>query len=229
MRVACAVPWRPGQPDRERHHAIVKSHLQAILPNAYHVDVDTDHEAFCLAGCRNQGVRAAQEAGCDVVVLCDADTLPEPAPLLAAINSAQDGRLHLPYRTFKGFSPAGTAAYLAGTPAHRCEVELQTEWSTGGVMVIQPAAWWRMGGSDERFRGWGFEDTATRVACDALLGPTVRHTGTIYHLWHPTSRDPNSPLFKANQALMRRYEAAEGRPNKVRALVAEFAPRGENA
>lgn len=229
MRVACAVPWRPGQPDRERHHAIVKAHLRSILPDAHHVDVDTGHEAFCLAGCRNQGVRAAEEAACDVVVLCDADTLPEKEPLLEAVEGAADGRLHLPYRLFKGFSPKGTAAFLSGTPAHQCEVELQTEWSTGGIMVIQPDAWWRMGGSDERFRGWGFEDTAARVAADALLGPTVRHDGTIYHLWHPTARNPASPLFKANEALMRRYAEAEGNPDAVRAIVAEFAPWGVDA
>jgi hypothetical protein len=229
VRVAAVIPWRGGQPDRERHHQTVRAHLRDLLPDAWHIDADSGHQPFSRAGSRNHGVRLAQDVGAEVVVLCDADTLPEREPLLAAIDGAHDGLLHLPYRLFKGFSPKGTAAFLSGTPAHQCGVELQTEWSTGGVMVIRPDAWWRMGGSDERFRGWGFEDTATRVAADALLGPTVRHDGTIYHLWHPTARNPASPLFKANEALMRRYAEAEGNPDAVRAIVAEFAPWGVNA
>lgn len=227
--VAVVIPWRGGDPDRERHHETVRARLRDMLPDAWHIDADSGHQPFSRAGSRNHGVRLAQDVGAEVVVLCDADTLPEREPLLAAIDSAHDGRLHLPYVHFRGLSETGTRHYLGGTPAEACEAELETTWSTGGVMVIQPEAWWRMGGSDERFRGWGFEDTATRVACDALLGPTVRHTGTIYHLWHPTARNPASPLFKANEALMRRYAEAEGNPDAVRAIVAEFAPWGVNA
>lgn len=188
------------------------------------MDVDSGHDPFSRAGSRNLGVRLAQEAECDVVVLCDADTLPEREPLLASIVSAHEsGRLVLPYTLFRGLSPNGTRSYLGGTPPQACEVELESEWSTGGVMVITPTAWNRMGGMDERMTGWGAEDTAARVACDALLGPTVKHPGTIYHLWHPSEIDPSSPLYQANMALMGRYVEAEGNPDAVRAIVGEFA------
>lgn len=224
MRVAVVIPWRGGQPDRERHHETVRAHLRTLLPDAVHLDVDSGHAPFSRAGSRNLGVRLAQDAEADVVVLCDADTLPEREPLLTAIESAHDGLLHLPYRLFRGFTPAGTDAYMAGAPPMGCAIELETEWSTGGVMVIQPSSWWRMGGMDERCIGWGMEDTAARVACDALLGPTVKHPGTIFHLWHPSEIDPASPLYQANAALMARYVEAEGNPDAVRPIVAEHNP-----
>ena len=223
MRVAAVIPWRGGQPDRERHHKTVRAHLETLLPDAVHIDADSGHRPFSRAGSRNHGVRLAQDVGAEVVVVCDADTLPEREPLLAAIDAAHDGRLHLPYRTFKGLSRQGTNAYLRGAPLGTCSVELTTEWSTGGVLAIMPASWWRMGGMDERFCGWGTEDTAARVACDALLGPTVKHDGTIWHLWHPSEIDPSSSLYQANMALMARYVAAEGDPDAVRAIVSEFA------
>lgn len=224
MRVAVVIPWRGGQPDRERHHETVRAHLRELLPDAWHIDADSGHHPFSRAGSRNRGVQLAQDVGADVVVLCDADTLPEREPLLAAIGSAHDGLLHLPYTHFRGLSQNGTRAYLGGTPGDACEVELETTWSTGGVLVLQPSAWWRMGGMDERFRSWGMEDTAARVACDALLGPTVKHEGTIHHLWHPSEIDPTSPLYQANLALMARYVAAEGNPDAVRPIVAEHNP-----
>lgn len=224
MRVAVVIPWRGGQPDRDRHHETVRAHLRALLPDAWHIDADSGHTPFSRAGSRNRGVQLAQDVGADVVVLCDADTLPEREPLLAAIESAHDGLLHLPYTHFRGFSHSGTRAYLGGTPEDACEVELETTWSTGGVMTITPDAWWRMGGMDETFRSWGMEDTAARVACDAILGPTVRHDGTIYHLWHPSEIDPSSPSYQANMARMARYVEAEGKPDAVRAIVAEHNP-----
>lgn len=224
MRVAVVVPWRGGQPDRERHHETVRAHLRALLPDAVHMDVDSGHRPFSRAGSRNLGVRLAQDAECDIVALCDADTLVEPEPLMAAIEGAhRDGRLHLPYTRFRGLSPQGTRLYLGGTPAHACESELETEWSTGGIMAIRPDSWWAMGGMDETFQGWGMEDTAARVACDALLGPTIRHEGAIHHLWHPSDIDPSSATYQANLSRMARYVEAEGNPDAVRALVSEFA------
>ncbi|WP_433364059.1 glycosyltransferase family 2 protein [Streptosporangium sp. CA-115845] len=224
MRVAVVIPWRGGQPDRERHHETVRAHLRSLLPDAWHIDADSGHQPFSRAGSRNHGVRLAQDVGAEVVVLCDADTLPEREPLLAAIDSAHDELLHLPYRLFRGFTPAGTDAYMAGTQPMDCGIELESEWSTGGCMVIQPPSWWRMGGMDERMTGWGAEDTAARVACDALLGPTVKHPGVIFHLWHPSEIDPASTLYQANMALMARYVAAEGNPDQVRPIVAEHNP-----
>lgn len=223
MTVAVVIPWRPGTPERKAHHEYVRGHLRQLLPDAIHLDVDSGHTPFSRAGSRNEGVRQAQAAGADFVVLCDADTLPEPEPLHAAIEAATDGVLHLPYTWYRGLSQHGTIDYLAGTPAADCPVDLEHQWATGGVLVIQPASWWAMGGMDERMIGWGFEDAAARICADALLGPTVKHAGTIAHLWHPQESGLGSPQHVANGQLCQRYVDATGDAEAIRALLAERA------
>lgn len=223
MTVAVVIPWRPGTAERNAHHEHVRAHLAALLPDAIHLDVDSGHTPFSRAGSRNEGVRLAQIAGADVVVLCDADTLPEPEPLHAAITAATDGVLHLPYTWYRGLSQRGTLDYLAGTPAVDCAVDLEHEWATGGVLALTPEAWNVAGGMDERFQGYGFEDAAFRIAADALLGSTVRHDGTITHLWHPSEVGHGSPQHVANGQLCQRYVDATGDPDAVRALIAERA------
>jgi hypothetical protein len=223
--VAAVVPWRGGQPDREGHHAAVRAHLRQLLPRAVHLDADSGHLTFSRAGARNCGVLLAKSRLADVVVICDADTLVEPGPLHEAIADADDGRLHLPYTRYRGLSETATETFhrSPGAVLTGLDTEQETDWATGGVLVIQPDAWWRAGGMDERHAGWGFEDTSFRVAADALLGPTVRHEGVIHHLWHPTSRVRDS-TYGASRALADRYDAAQGNPDAVRALVAEHRP-----
>lgn len=223
MTAAVVIPWRPGTPERNAHHERVRDHLRWLLPDAAHLDVDSGHDPFSRAGSRNEGIRQAEAAGADVVVICDADTLPEAEPLHAAIEAATDGVLHLPYTWYRGLSRDGTEQFLTGMPATNCPTDLAHEWATGGVLVIQPDAWWAAGGMDERCTGWGFEDAIFRICADALLGPTVKHAGTITHLWHPQESGLGSPQHVANGQLCQRYVDATGNPDAIRALIAERA------
>jgi hypothetical protein len=230
VRVACVIPWRGGDPHREHHHQAVRERLKRILPDAVHIDADNNADPFSRAGSRNAGVRSAEQHAADVVVLCDADTIPQPGPLHGAIQGAHtDGRLHLPYTWYRGLTEQGSRDYLAGAVPEECEVDLAHEWATGGVLTIRPDAWWRAGGMDERFVAYGFEDTAFRVCADAILGPTIKHPGEIVHLWHPSAVGHGTDNHRRNAERHRLYEAAEGNPDAVRALLAERQAQARQA
>lgn len=220
-RVLVAIPWRP-QPSRIPAHTAVTAHYRALLPDAHIIDVDTGHDPFCLAGCRNKGVRIAEQTGADVVVLGDADTLPEREPLLAAIDAARtSGRVHLPYTEYRSLGGAGTAQYRAGRPLPDCS-HITIPAACSGVYVTTPATWWTCGGQDERFRGWGMEDVAFLVAHRVLLGgDPVRHQGRVYAMPHQ-SAPKTGPAYEANVALYHRYlDAADRGADAIRELIAE--------
>ena len=219
-RALVAIPWRP-QPDRVYAHDLTTARYRYLLPDATLVDVDTTHEPFCLAACRNEGIRLAEAGGYDVVILADADTLPEHGPLTAAIEAAAaDTRVHLPYTEYRSLRADGTRQYLAGRPLPACRA-LAVDGACSGVYVTTPATWWSHGGQDERFLGWGGEDAAWYTAHTTLLGaPPARHNGRVYALHHE-SAVKEGDQYTANFTLVHRYQQADGDPDAMRALLNE--------
>jgi hypothetical protein len=216
--VIVAVPWRP-QPSRIDAFDRLLSWYAEHLPDLEVTTVDSGDVPFNLARCRNLAVRSAG-AG-DVVVLNDADTLPEGEPLLRAIDGASSGdAVHLPYDEYRWLGAAGSAQLAAGTPAVDCGFEL-VRGACSGVAVTSPGAWFAHGGQDERFEGWGFEDKAWVLAHTTMLGRApVRWAGRVYALHHvPAVRA--GAHYDANEALLRRYEAASGDRDAMAHLVAE--------
>ncbi len=204
--VTVVLPWRP-QPSRLAAFEAVSEWYREALPEASVVTVDSDDDVFNLARCRNLGVRRIDDPS-EVVVIGDADTVPQRAALLEAIDAARDSDLvHLPYTRYHWLGREGTASYLAGVAPEECAYEL-VRGACSGVYVTTPRTWWKHGGQDERFRGWGFEDAAWYVAHETLLGePPRRHEGIVFALHHET-QVREGPQYDANAALMQRYRDA---------------------
>lgn len=224
-RVLVGIPWR-SQPHRVYAHDLTVARYKDLLPGATVVDVDTDHEPFCLAGCRNSAVRVAEKRRADVVVLADADTLPEKEPLLAAIEGAAGSNVvHLPYTEYRSLRKAGTDQLLAGTPLEDCD-HITIPYATSGVYVTTPATWWACGGQDERFLGWAPEDMAWLISHRLLLGASPeRHEGRVYALTHE-SPPKTGPAYDTSVALYQRYIKAgdAGDTDALHALIAEQTP-----
>jgi hypothetical protein len=215
--VTVIVPWRPA-PSREPAFAFLLDWFARHMPEATVHTVDTDDDVFVLAACRNRGIAAHDPD--DVVVVCDADTLPEPEPLRAAVAAARtSGLVHLPYTQYRWLGRDGDAQLRAGVPADQCVHELVVG-ACSGVYVTTPRTWVRHGGQDERFRGWGFEDAAWNLAHQALLGaPPVRHEGNVYAMHHAAEVRAGA-LYEANASHMELYRAAAGDQAAMAQLVA---------
>jgi len=224
VNVTVAIPWRDTGPERSRAHELVVAHWARLLLDADIVDIDTDHEPYNLAACRNAGVALAGQLEADVVILADADTLAEAEPVRAAADAAAtSGLVHLPYTEYRSLRADGTAQYLAGVPLPDCNAFV-VPGACSGVYVATPATWWAHGGQDAAFQGWGFEDAAWYAAHTTLLGAEpVRHDGRVYSLTHPSAAK-EGPHYRANAARCHRYHQAAGDPDAMRALIAERTP-----
>jgi len=216
--VSVIVPWRPAA-SRVPAFEFLRAWYAEHLPEFSVRTLDTDDDVFVLSACRNRGIGAA---GLDeVVVVNDADTLPEPEALRAAVAAARtSGRVHLPYTEYRWLGADGTAQLRAGADAVDCDFVL-VNGACSGVYVTTPRTWQAHGGQDERFRGWGFEDAAWYLAHETLLGaPPVRHEGRVYAMHHVAEVRAGT-RYDANAALMDRYRAAAGDRVAMAQLVAE--------
>ncbi|CAN5523784.1 hypothetical protein BH10ACT6_BH10ACT6_02020 [soil metagenome] len=217
--VTVILPWRATH-SREPAYEFVTGWYRRSVPDAVILPVDSDDEQFNLARCRNVGIQLIDDPD-EVVVISDADTFPEAAPLRAAIaQSASSGLVHLPYTEYHWLGARGTDELLSGTAAAECDFEL-VRGARSGVYVTTPRTWWAHGGQDERFRGWGFEDAAWYLAHGALLGaPPRRHPGRVFAMHHATQLR-EGPQYERNAALAERYRAAVDDPVLMRQLVEE--------
>ncbi len=212
LKVGVAIPWRRTE-SRVYAHAIVRERYETLLESygPRIIDVDTDDTAFNLAAARNEGVRLLGDVhGVDVVVLADADTLPEQVPLKSAIwDCLETGMVHLPYTEYRSLREDGTAQYLAGARLRECN-HLKINGAVSGVLVTTPDTWEAIGGQDERFRGWGYEDAAFAHAHKLITGGELqRHKGHVYALHHESAPDKGSSLTAANLELCMRYLACK--------------------
>lgn len=215
------IPWRPA-PSRVGAFEFVTAWYADNVPEAELTTIDTPDDVFVLAACRNRGVDGIEAD--EVVVINDADTIPEPAALREAVAAARtSGRVHLPYTRYHWLGAEGTAQLRGGTAPEECTYEL-VNGACSGVYVTTPATWRSHGGQDERFRGWGFEDAAWYLAHETLLGaPPVRHDGRVYALHHQAEVRAGE-RYDANAALMEQYRAAAGDPGSMAQLVGVARP-----
>jgi hypothetical protein len=187
---------------------------------------DSDTEIFSLAQARNNAVRAAHT---DAVVIADADTLPTPANVRAAVNDPAG--VWWPFSSYRILAPQYVDTplkKLAGLPT-------LYQWGgdgangVGGCLVTTPGEYWRLGGQPPEFIGWGHEDTAFTFIVETLS--TLRRLpGNIYAFEHNTAAvggytgaKSDSPGwdrdFQRNAALMAPYRNARGRAWLMREVI----------
>jgi hypothetical protein len=219
VRAVILIPWRPGNPDRERNLAYVVNHYERSGIAVTLGDADT--LAFSRTASRN---KAAQDAGAwDVAAMIDADCIIPIETLELALELAyQRNQVVLPHDHYWPLSHAGTLLAMlepnvAKWDGSWCEDQNHRK-RPSGVVVYPRRVWDEIEGYDERFTGWGFEDNAMLWALDAVSTGWLRVTGKLWHLWHPSARLTYNATDKA---LFERYKQARGSYSAMRALLAE--------
>lgn len=160
----------------------------------------------------------------DVAVVVDADTLVDPANVRsAAILAHASGQLTFGYERFAALSRHGTEQVMAGYDGSwEPQVILEFIGSDSSCLAVPRDLWDRVGGFDESFVGWGMEDSAFSLACQAIGRGVHRIGGTAWHLWHPQAEgtgDPTHPIWLANRERVRPYEEAGNDYDRMRALL----------
>lgn len=170
--------------------------------------------------------RAAALAGdWDVAVLIDSDVICNPERVKAAVRLAHEtGQMVLPHDIRKDLSTRGNQKVMAGFEGN-WEPLVHTTYRdmVSSIVVIPRRLWDEIGGFDESFAGWGYEDTAFAAAAQTFGHGIIRMPGELWHLWHPTAKEgrPGTDTWSRNSTRGQRYRAAIGNPEAIRALQAE--------
>jgi hypothetical protein len=190
-------------------------------------------EGYHTEGLFNRSAAVNRAAGLagewDVAVIIDADVICDAERVKQAVELAhRTGKMVLPHDARKDLNPAGSIQVRAGY-AGRWDRFVRHVYSTANghpsvssVVVVPRRLWDEIGGFDESFRGWGYEDTAFAAAAETF-GGIVRMPGEVWHLWHPTATEGKrgTESWSRNSAKGQRYRAAIGDRDAIRALQAE--------
>lgn len=187
MKIGLVIPWRET-PSRVKPLEAVLEWYQIHFSGIEVFYTDRPGSVWNASASRNDGVKRAQEAHCDIIIMNDADTIPEIKSLNEAIHAAsRDSYVHNPYMQSKYLDEEETERYLNKQVKLDEAKHMLYQESNGGIWVFRPEVWWEIGGMDENFKQWGFEDTAFELAHTIIKGiKLIKHSGYIYCLGHKT-------------------------------------------
>lgn len=220
LRTAICIPWRAGNYAREEALSFVREHYEEGGFSITLADANT--QRFSRTAARNEAARKAGDW--DVAAFVDADCVLEIETLEHAFQQAWDEQqVILPHDHYYPLGRLGTTLALRETNIgawHRSWIEqpFVDRKRPSGVIVFPRMAWEIVGGYDERFTGWGFEDTAMLFALTGIAGGWSRASGVLWHLWHPPS---NASWEPEDKALFERYKRAVDDQPAMRALLRE--------
>lgn len=225
-KVVILVPRRAGDPHRDGLWAFCRHWWEREHPDWPVVEGHHDIGPFNRSAAVNNAARVAGEW--DVAVIVDADVIANPEAVRSAADvAAGTGRMVVSHDDRVMLNRAGTDKVLGGYRGPwrvRTMVEKIYVDSVSCVVAVQRSLWDEVGGMDERFAGWGYEDSAFAIAAETLgARPLIRLSSELFHLWHPVSSEAAklSSTRIVNQARLERYQAAAGDADAVRALLDE--------
>lgn len=125
--------------------------------------------------------------------IADCDTIPDHEGILRAVRwvSSTGGGVRPHDQRYMLTQPQTLLAVQRGVEAVPVR-DLKAPWAGGGLDVVTRQAWDAVGGMDEAYQGWGYEDSEFHV--QLLVNATWdRLPGVAWHLWHETSENRPDP------------------------------------
>ncbi len=227
--VSVLVPFAPAGAERDAAWAWNRRRMERMFPTLELCVGAPDRVGHPGEFSRSLALnRAAELATGHVFAVCDADTTyPSAADFSYATGCALNGEWTLPERYIR-LGPRCSSAWMASgfhaPPPTNWERDVEQEYpfANSGVVVLPREAFERVGGFDQRFKGWGGEDDAMRAALEALWSPPTRY-GIALHLWHPRPLEHTTGArYNAeSRVLADRYGAVAGDPEAMLELIAE--------
>lgn len=173
----------------------------------YGTDGRRDGQPWNCAAALND---ARRRATADVLLTIGCDHVPPPLAQLEALDAElQTKPWAKVFEATRELSEQTTLSVIDGMPVPPDPLPDEAPMDASfGVIAIRVEVWDALGGYDEKFEHWGYEDTAVLLELRTHF-PEGRPEGAGYitSLWHPRPDDPWSlPTTNRNGNRYRHYE-----------------------
>ncbi len=215
MKVVVLVPRRADNGWRDELWRFTKQRWERDFPDWPIVEGHHNEGLFNRSAAINEASRLAGDW--DVALIIDSDTISDRDAVRTGADVALSTGCMVTCHDLRiMLTDRGTKRILKGyNRSWRGHGFVERIWyeSCSSAVAVSRQLFDRVGGFDERFVGWGREDSAFRMACETFSGkPMLRVASAAFHLWHEVSpstahghpdRVPNEQRFNA-------YEQAVG-------------------
>ncbi len=203
-KVSVCFPYRSDGARRDEIFEWILWRWRDAYPDFEIVRGDCDEEKFNRSAAINNAV---EKSSGDTLIVADSDTIFHKEFVNKALTRSGWG---FPFRSYFNMTKKCSDWVLTQRP--NCNLRLESTeffaWgneNVSGVMVISRQDLEHVGGFDEGFVGWGYEDLAFATAAEKLLGPPFRvEPGYVLHLWHE-SADEYETTTSNQRYFERRY------------------------
>lgn len=177
---------------------------------------------FNISAARNHG--AEQAGDWDVAIFADADSFVDADTLETAVAVARKTQqVVLPHSRWVNVRDEERHPFLVEGWLPFDPERTVYGGTRGSLYVIPRAAFEAVNGFDERFRGWGWEDTAFHKAVEGLYMPFIQFEGNVWHLEHERpSADVNRGFDEdaiRNRSHFRKYQTARSAQELKKLIV----------
>jgi len=217
MKAVILVPYRPDGAERDRNWRIARLFWATLgIPI---VEGNTPGRDFQRAQARN--VAAAEAGEWEVAMFVDADIiLGSRAQAWATLKrSHRTGAYTVAYSQLNYLTDRGVRQLDGGKLPRHCEIDEHVGLTWECCFAVRRDFFDKVGGFDERFKGWGGQVAAFFYAY-ATFGGRQRIPGHAYHLAHPLVNRWKDPHFTDNVALAEQYRRAVDDPRAMTQLLA---------
>ncbi len=206
MNVSVLLAYRSDGGHRDRLWEWNEKRWRGIFPSYEIVLGEDDSEVFSRSKARNN---AASKASGDIFIIADTDTTCSTNQIIECLRRTTENTWTMPYQIYYNLSQESTESLLIKDPLAPMPKEKdftyehRVESSPAGILIMSREIFESVGGYDERFNGWGFEDNAFFNTVKEHFGPPLRYPGYCLHMWHPIAPGTtfDSPTILHNRDL----------------------------
>lgn len=214
------VPIKKDYGERDYLWSLIEKRHKELIPEVEIVIGENNDELFNRSKAINDAVTRAKT---DILILCDSDSYFRKDLIYTIIKYLDTSPWTIPFKKAYRLSPDTTKVFIQrGLPErvqlniHHC---IKIDDCPGMILnAMKKSAFETIGGMDERFCGWGYEDLAMVCALDTLVGKHTRIPGGVYHLYHEPAKYDH-PHYLENQALYNKYKEAYGDKKKMLNII----------